>query len=63
MTRKITDDDKILNMYQQYNGLLIGDGNLNYEVAAQLTLAHMMDHMVCLLKDIRDEVDSRDEEY
>ena len=37
--------DKILNTYRQYERLVN-----DKDIAAQLTLAHFMDHVVCVMK-------------
>ena len=57
MTSILKEDDKIFTMYRQYKELIHKDaeksGNLVYgtdQLAAQLTVAHMLDHVVCLLK-------------
>ena len=55
MTSILQEDDKILNMYKQYKELLgykVEDIN---SIAAQLTVAHMLDHVVCLLKNEDEE--------
>ena len=39
--------DKILNTYRQYERLING----NSSVAAQLTVAHILDHVVCVTKE------------
>ena len=57
MTSVLTEDDKIFTMYRQYQDLIIKDvekGNgFVYgvdQLAARLTVAHMLDHVVCLFK-------------
>ena len=55
MTSILKEDDKIFMMYKQYQTLLETERKFKIEgglenVAAQLTMAHMLDHVVCLLK-------------
>ena len=57
MTSVLKEDDKIFTMYKQYKELIHKDaeegGNFVYgtdQLAAQLTVAHMLDHIVCLAK-------------
>ena len=50
MTSILQDDDKILNMYKQYKELLGYKAEGINSIAAQLAVAHMIDHVVCLLK-------------
>ena len=57
MTSVLKADDKILNMYKQYRTLIHEDAEENGQVvygvdqmASRLTVAHMLDHVVCLLK-------------
>jgi len=40
------ETDKILNTYHQYERL-----TMDKNVAAQLTMAHFMDHVVCIIKE------------
>ena len=57
MTSIIQNDDKILQMFKQYRAVLEQDKTLSshvrttYLTASQLTLAHMIDHLVCILKE------------
>ena len=58
MTSILKKDDKIFIMYRQYKALIHKDaeenGNHVYgtdQLAAQLTVAHMLDHVVCLIKE------------
>ena len=55
MTSVLKEDDKIFTMYKQYKELIHKDvekkDNRVYgtdQLAAQLTVAHMLDHVVCL---------------
>tara|TARA_Y100000296_G_C5159708_1_gene251116 strand:- start:224 stop:556 length:333 start_codon:yes stop_codon:yes gene_type:complete len=55
MTSILKEDDKIFTMYKQYKELIHRDAeegeNRVYgtdQLAAQLTVAHMLDHVVCL---------------
>jgi len=59
MTSVLSEDDKIFGMYKQYKALLNNDARRTKDevhprttkvVASQLTIAHMLDHVVCLLK-------------
>ena len=59
MTSVLREDDKVFGMYKQYKALLDNDTKQNKDalhprttkvVASQLTVAHMLDHVVCLLK-------------
>ena len=54
MTSVLKEDDKIFTMYKQYKELLSEGVNFKVNglehIAAQLTVAHMLDHVVCLLK-------------
>ena len=57
MTSVLKEDDKIFTMYRQYKELIHKDlekkDNRVYgtdQLAAQLTVAHMLDHVVCLFK-------------
>ena len=40
------ETDKILNTYHQYERL-----TMDKNVAAQLTVAHFMDHVICVIKE------------
>ena len=60
MTSVLSEDDKIFGMYKQYKALLDNDTKQNKDefhprttkvVASQLMVAHMLDHVVCLLKE------------
>ena len=58
MTSILKDDDKIFAMYKQYKDLLDKehiqfrvDRNGKSQIAASLTVAHMLDHMVCLKRE------------
>ena len=53
-----SNNDKVLNIYSQYHDILMlryGDSererNLEH-LAASLTQAHFMDHVVCMLKEL-----------
>ena len=55
MTSVLKEDDKIFTMYRQYKELIHKDAEENDnrvygtdQLAAQLTVAHMLDHVVCL---------------
>tara|TARA_R100000306_G_C4317004_1_gene113159 strand:+ start:167 stop:412 length:246 start_codon:yes stop_codon:yes gene_type:complete len=54
MTSVLKNDDKIFTMYKQYKDLLDKihtlEKNGKSQIAAQLTVAHMLDHAVCLMK-------------
>ena len=57
MTKKIDSDDKMFNMFKQYMALIAKDtfeSHQNYKepeaIALALTLAHQLDHVVCVLK-------------
>ena len=56
MTSTLQNNVKVLSMYNQYKELLgnAGTGGFNTDginqIASQLTVAHMLDHVVCLLK-------------
>ena len=57
MTSVLKTDDKIFTMYRQYKELIHKDAEENDnrvygtdQLAAQLTVAHMLDHIVCLIK-------------
>ncbi len=61
MTSILQEDDKIFNMYKQYRALLNNYTKQNKEVvherttmtlAGQLTVAHMLDHVSCQMKDV-----------
>jgi len=58
MTSILKKTDKIFNMYNQYKELIHSDAKENDnrvygtdQLAAQLTVAHMLDHVVCLFKE------------
>ena len=58
MTSILKEDDKIFTMYRQYKELIHKDAEENDnhvygtdQLAAQLTVAHMLDHVVCLFKE------------
>ena len=58
MTSTLKENDKIFNTYKQYKELIHKDakenGNFVYgtdQLAAQLTVAHILDHVVCLIKE------------
>ena len=62
MTSALKKDDKIFTMYKQYKELIHKDAEETEarvygtdQLAAQLTVAHMLDHVVCLLKDGEEE--------
>ena len=62
MTSVLKTDDKIFTMYQQYRTLIHEETKKNDafvygidQLAAQLTVAHMIDHVVCLLKNEKGE--------
>ena len=62
MTSVLKEDDKIFTMYKQYKELIHKDVEENDnrvygtdQLAAQLTVAHMLDHVVCLLKNEDEE--------
>ena len=62
MTSVLKTDDKIFTMYRQYKELIHKDAEENDnrvygtdQLAAQLTVAHMLDHVVCLLKNEKEE--------
>ena len=57
MTSILKEDDKIFTKYGQYKELIHKDaeksGNFVYgvdQLASRLVIAHMLDHVVCLLK-------------
>ena len=54
MTREINADDKIFKMFKQYMKVVSSDSFSNYKepeaIALALTLAHQIDHVVCVLK-------------
>jgi|TARA_Y100000034_G_scaffold95664_1_gene116280 hypothetical protein len=56
MSDTIDKDDKIFVMFKKYRKLLEDDPTMKSHVrttqiaASNLTLAHMIDHVVCLLK-------------
>ena len=54
----LKEDDKIFTMYKQYKELIHKDAEETEarvygtdQLAAQLTIAHMLDHVVCLIKE------------
>ena len=58
MTSILKEDDKVFTMYKQYKELIHKDVEENDnrvygtdQLAAQLTVAHMLDHVVCLFKE------------
>ena len=57
MTRILQPEDKIFQMFKQYRALLEQDKTIGshvritHLVASQLTLAHMVDHLVCLFEE------------
>jgi len=58
MTSVLKDDDKVFTMYKHYKELIHKDveekDNRVYgidQLAVQLTVAHMLDHVVCLIKE------------
>ena len=58
MTSVLKEDDKIFTMYTQYKALIHKDAvktdNRVYgtdQLAAWLTVGHMLDHVVCLIKE------------
>jgi len=58
MTSVLKEDDKIFTMYKQYKELIHKDVEKNDnrvygtdQLAAQLTVAHMLDHVICLVKE------------
>ena len=58
MTSMLKEDDKIFTMYKQYKELIHKDAEETEarvygtdQLAAQLTIAHMLDHVVCLIKE------------
>ena len=54
MTREIDSDDKIFKMFKQYMKVISSDSFGSYKepeaIALVLTLAHQIDHVVCVLK-------------
>ena len=67
MTSVLSEDDKIFGMYKQYKALLNNDARRTKDelhprttkvVASQLTVAHMLDHVVCLLSPTVDKVNN-----
>ena len=57
MTSVLKDDDKVFTMYKHYKELIHKDAEENDnhvygtdQLAAQLTVAHMLDHVVCSLE-------------
>ena len=57
MTSELKLDDKIFNMYRQYQDLITKVEGVKgvEELASNLTVAHMLDHVVCLLKSKNEE--------
>ena len=60
MTSVLSEGDKIFGMYKQYKALLDNDTKQNKDelhlrttkiVASQLTVAHMLDHVACLMEE------------
>ena len=55
MTSILQEDDKIFTMYSQYKDLLDKihtlEKNGKSQIAAHLTVAHMLDHVACLIKE------------
>jgi len=58
MTSILREDDKIFTMYRQYQTLIVEDvekeSRFVYgvdQLAARLTVAHMLDHVVSLIKE------------
>ena len=58
MTSILKDDDKVFTMYKQYKELIHKDVEEKDkrvygtdQLAVQLTVAHMLDHVICLLKE------------
>ena len=57
MTKEIGSDDKMFKMFKQYLNLVSKDtfeNHVNYKkpeaIALVLTLAHQIDHVICVLK-------------
>ena len=54
MTKEIDSDDKVFKMFKQYMKVIAHDGFEQYKepeaIALVLTLAHQIDHVVCVLK-------------
>jgi len=54
MTKEIDSDDKVFKMFKQYMNVISNDNFGSYKepeaVALVLTLAHQIDHVVCVLK-------------
>ena len=62
MTSVLKTDDKMFTMYRQYQSLIREDAEKNDafvygidQLASRLTVAHMLDHVVCLLKNEEEE--------
>ena len=62
MTSILKDDDKIYTMYRQYKELIHKEAEENDnrvygtdQMASRLVVAHMLDHVVCLLKSKNEE--------
>ena len=58
MTSVLKADDKIFTMYKQYKELIYNDAEENGkpvygvdQMASRLAIAHMLDHIVCLIKE------------
>ena len=58
MSSILKEDDKIYTMYRQYKEFIHKEAEENNnrvygtdQLAAQLTVAHMLDHMICLFKE------------
>ena len=54
MTKKIDSGDKMFQMFKQYMKVVSDDSFGSYKepeaIALALTLAHQLDHVVCVLK-------------
>ena len=54
MTKEIDADDKVFKMFKQYMEVISNDTFEGYKepetIALVLTLAHQIDHVVCVLK-------------
>jgi len=54
MTKEIDSDDKVFKMFKQYLNVISNDNFEGYKepeaIALVLTLAHQIDHVVCVLK-------------
>ena len=58
MTSILKEDDKIYTMYRQYKELIHKEAEENDnrvygtdQMASRLVVAHMLDHVVCLMKE------------